>query len=123
MDAAVKKDAADKAKINADRVGDYVTKSEALKARGWIQPVDYIIIGVILTTLVTVFFWWLFGAPTALNIIAVVLVDIFVAQLWMILLIFRCACFVLETQADINLMPEASARIVAGYFNMSPTRK
>lgn len=112
---------AEAAKPKVDLVGPPITKWDALKARGWIQPYDYLMIAVLLGTLVTLFFWRLFGAPTALNLIAVVLVDIFVAQLWIISLIFRCSCFVLETQADINLMPEASARIVAGYFNMSGT--
>lgn len=114
---------ANKAKVAADQAGEYMTKKQALRARGWIQPIDYIILALLATSLVTLFFWKVFGSPTALNLIAVVLVDIFIAQIWLILLIFRCACFVLETQADINLMPEASARIVAGYFNMSPTRK
>jgi hypothetical protein len=104
-----------------DMGGLIPTKWEALKARGWWLPYDWANVVVILGTFVTFFFWCIFGKPTALNLIAVVLVDIFVAQLWLISLVFRCSCFVLETQADINLMPEASARIVAGYFNMSGT--
>lgn len=111
----------EKAKVNADLAGAPITKWQALKARGWIQPYDYVMITIVLGTVVTLFFWWLFGQPTALNIVAVVLVDIFIAQLWSISLVFRCACFVLETQADINLMPESAARIVAGYLNMSGT--
>jgi hypothetical protein len=97
------------------------TKWEALKARGWWLPYDWAIVVLLVTTLVTLLFWRIFGSPTALNLIAVVLVDIFIAQLWLISLVFRCSCFVLETQADINLMPEAAARIAAGYFNMSGT--
>jgi len=103
--------------VAADQAGAPVTKWEALKARGWIQPYDYAMIAVILGTLITLLFWRIFGSPTALNLIAVVLVDIFVAQLWLISLVFRCSCFVLETQADINLMPESAAWIVAGYFS------
>lgn len=109
---------AEKAKVAAGQAGAPITHLQALKARGWIQPYDYVLIGIIVATLVTLFFWRIFGTPTVLNFIAVVLVDIFVAQIWMISLIFRCSCFVLETQADINLMPESAARIVAGYFNM-----
>lgn len=112
---------AEKAKINADLAGAPITKWQALKARGWWLPYDTAIVILLAVTLVTLFFWRVFGAPTALNLIAVVLVDIFLAQLWLISLVFRCSCFVLETQADINLMPESAARIVAGYFNMSGT--
>jgi uncharacterized PurR-regulated membrane protein YhhQ (DUF165 family) len=97
------------------------TKWEALKARGWWLPYDWAIVVLLAITLVTLLFWRIFGEPTATNLIAVVLVDIFIAQLWLISLVFRCSCFVLETQADINLMPEAAARIAAGYFNMSGT--
>jgi hypothetical protein len=101
--------------------GPIPTKWEALKARGWWLPYDWGMVVALAATVVTIFFWWVFGTPTALNLIAVLLVDILIALLWIISLIFRCSCFVLETQADINLMPEASARIVAGYFNMSGT--
>jgi uncharacterized RDD family membrane protein YckC len=97
------------------------THFEALKARGWWLPYDWAVVAALALTFVTLLFWRIFGSPTALNLIAVLLVNIFIALLWIISLVFRCACFVLETQADINLMPEASARIVAGYFNMSGT--
>jgi hypothetical protein len=97
------------------------TKWEALKARGWWLPYDWAMVVLLAATVVTLFFWKIFGDPSALNLIAVLLVDIFIALLWIISLIFRCSCFVLETQADINLMPEASAKIVAGFFNMSGT--
>lgn len=110
-------DTAAKAKVAADQAGAPFTKWQALKARGWIQPFDYVMGAGIVLSLVTLLFWRIFGAPTALNVVAVVLVDIFIAQLWLISLVFRCSCFVLETQADINLMPESAARIVAGYFS------
>jgi hypothetical protein len=114
-------DPADKAKPIPEMGGPIPTKWEALKARGWWLPYDWGMVALLAGTLVTLFFWKIFGDPTALNLIAVLLVDIFIALLWIVSLIFRCSCFVLETQADINLMPEASARIVAGYFNMSGT--
>lgn len=101
--------------------GPIPTKWEALKARGWWLPYDWCVVILLGASFVTLFFWKIFGDPTAINFIAMLLVDIFLCLLWIISLIFRCSCFVLETQADINLMPEASARIVAGYFNMSGT--
>lgn len=101
--------------------GPIPTKWEALKARGWWLPYDWFVVVLLGASFVTLFFWKIFGDPTAINFIAMLLVDIFLCLLWIISLIFRCSCFVLETQADINLMPEASARIVAGYFNMSGT--
>jgi hypothetical protein len=92
------------------------TKFQALKARGWWQPLDWIMLGIFGGSLVTLFFWWVFGTPTVLSLIAVLLVDILIALAWLIILSFRCACFVLETQADINLMPESAARIAAAFI-------
>jgi hypothetical protein len=109
-----------KAKIAA-QLSLIPTKFQALKERGWWQPLDWIMLGLFGSSLITLFFWRVFGAPTTLNVIAVLLVDILVALAWLIILSFRCACFVLETQADINLMPESAARIAAAFITGTGT--
>jgi uncharacterized RDD family membrane protein YckC len=97
-----------------------ITKWAALKARGWIQPVDYFFMILTFGTLITMLFWRIFGTPAVLNMVACLLVIIFLFQFWLVILVYRCACFVIETQADINLMPEAAARIVASYYSGGP---
>jgi len=92
------------------------TKFQALRALGWILPFDYIIAGLVFASWVTVGFYCFFGNPTAMRLLGFAIVDIFLLQVWTISLLFRCSCFVLETQADINLMPEAAARIGAAHL-------
>lgn len=99
-----------------------MTYFQALKARGWWQPVDYVALGLFATTGIVLFFHWLFGQPTFSNVICYLVVDMFVLQIWTIILLFRTACFVLETQADINLMPEAAGRIAVGYLTGPKTK-
>lgn len=99
-----------------------MTYFEALRARGWVQPVDYVVLGLIATSAVTLFFYWLFGKPTLLNVLGFLIVDMFLLQIWIIILLFRCSCFVLETQADINLMPEAAGRIAVGFLTGPKTK-
>lgn len=43
-------------------------------------------------------------------------VNLVVAQIWIIILVYRGLVFVLDLHAEIALMPEAAARIAAGYF-------
>lgn len=107
----------EKAKLAADLAGPPITHFQALKARGWLQTYDYVVSAILIVSFVTLFFWKIFASPTALNLISVLLVDIFVTLLWLVSLVFRCSCFVLEVQADINLMPESAARIVAGFYS------
>lgn len=99
-----------------------MTYLQALRARGWIQPFDYVVLVLIALTGVTLFFYWLFGQPTFRNVVGILVVDMFLLQIWTIILLFRCSCFVLETQADINLMPEAAGRIAVGFLTGPKTK-
>ena len=106
------------ASVNVGRM----TYLQALRARGWIQPFDYVVLVLIALTGVTLFFYWLFGQPTFRNVVGILVVDMFRLQIWTIILLFRCSCFVLETQADINLMPEAAGRIAVGFLTGPKTK-
>lgn len=92
------------------------SKFEALRAFGWILPFDYAMVAMLAMSVVTVGFYFLFGNPTVVKLVAFAIVDIFIFQVWIVSLVFRCSCFVLETQADINLMPEAAAKIAVAFL-------
>lgn len=92
------------------------SKFDALRAFGWILPFDYVMVALLLGSVVTVGFYFLFGSPTVIKLVAFAIVDIFIFQVWIVSLVFRCSCFVLETQADINLMPEAAAKIAVAFL-------
>lgn len=89
-----------------------MTKADALAQLGWIKPFDYVIFAIIMIGYVTLFFWWVFGNPQPMTTIIALLMNIIITQFWVISLIFRCSDFVLETRADINMLPDAAARIV-----------
>lgn len=92
-----------------------LTRFQAQQKLGLFAPHDYVMLILIILTWVTLGFWKLFGNPTAINLIALVLVNIVLTQYWIVVLAYRCLVFILDVQADINLMPEAAARIVIGF--------
>lgn len=92
-----------------------LTRFQAQQKLGLCAPHDYVMLILIILTWVTLGFWKLFGNPTVLNLIAVVLINIVLTQCWIVVLAYRCLVFILDVQADINLMPEAAARIVIGF--------
>ena len=93
-----------------------MTRFQAQRQFGLLAPHDYVMLALIVMTWVTLGFWKLFGDPTANNLIAMAIVNIFFTQCWMIALIYRVLVWILDTNADINLMPEAAARIVVGFW-------
>ena len=93
-----------------------LSRFQAQRKLGLFAPLDYTILAIIVGAWVTMGFWRLFGAPEPLHLIALVLVNIFLTQIWLIVLVYRCLVFVLDVQADINLLPEAAARIVVGFW-------
>ncbi len=100
-----------------------MTKFQALRMAGWIQTYDYIVIFLVFGVLVTLAFWSIFGQPTPLNLIACVLIDMFIVQLWVVTLIYRSMDFTLALHADVALMPESAAQIVAGYYEKGGAAK
>jgi hypothetical protein len=92
-----------------------LTRGQAQRQLGLFAPHDYCMLGLIIGLWVTLGFWRLFGAPTALELLALAVVNVVLAQLWLIALAYRCLVFILDLHADISLMPEAAARIVLGF--------
>ncbi len=94
-----------------------VTPYQALRQLGWITPIDFIIMFLIVGVGVTLFFWHLFGTPTAMNRLSCALLVFALFQFWTVLLIFRCARFVLDVTAYLNTLPEEAARIVMAAYS------
>lgn len=92
-----------------------MTRFEAQRKLGLFAPHDYVTITLIGAILVTVFFWWVFGQPSLPGLLLAVGGLILLFQIWIVVLAYRVLVFMLDMQADINLMPETAARIVQGY--------
>jgi len=93
-----------------------LTRWEAQRKLGLFAPHDYVMLGLIVMVWVTLGFWKLFGNPEPIHLIALAVVNIFLTQCWLLVLVYRVLVFILDVQADINLMPEAAARIVLGFW-------
>lgn len=96
--------------------GKPLSRFEAQRKLGLFAPHDYVMLSLIVLVWVVLGFWKLFGTPEPLHLIALAIVNIFLTQCWMIVLVYRALVFILDVQADINLMPEAAARIVLGFW-------
>jgi hypothetical protein len=91
--------------------------SAALRMLGWIQPIDYLMMVLVCLCWLTILAWHIFGHPTPWNILSCVLVAGCLTQMWTILLVFRCAHFVLLIQAYLNTLPDEAARIVMAAYS------
>lgn len=92
-----------------------MTRFEAQRKLGLFAPHDYVTLALALTALVTLFFWWVFGQPTMTGVLLAMGALIILFQIWIVILAYRILVFMLDVQADVNLMPETAARIVQGY--------
>ena len=92
-----------------------MSRFEAQRRLGLFAGLDYTAVVLIVLVWVTLGFWKLFGTPTATQLIALAVVNIFITQCWLIVLAYRCLVFILDLHADVGLMPEAAARIVIGF--------
>ena len=93
-----------------------LTRFQAQRKLGLFAPLDFTAVALIVFGWMVLGFWALFGQPEATHLIALMIVNIFLSQCWIAVLAYRCLVFILDLQADINLMPEAAARIVVGFW-------
>ena len=89
----------------------------ALRQLGWIQPVDYLLMILVLFCWLTIIAWKIFGQPSNWNVLSCCIVAGVITQAWMIILIFRCSHFVLLIQAYLNTLPEEAAKIVMATYS------
>lgn len=86
-------------------------RTKILITAGLFRKIDLVFVFVFAVTVITVFFWRVFASPTAIQLGVVLASMILTSQFWMILVCFRVGEQVLRARADINMMPEAAARL------------
>jgi hypothetical protein len=94
-----------------------LTEQQALRKVGWIQPIDYFILFCVLGVFVTLLYWNIFASPTVSQTIGCCLIAYALVQLWVVILVFRCAHFVLLLTAYVNTLPETAAKLVIAYYS------
>lgn len=93
-----------------------MTRFEAQRKLGLFAPHDFVSAFLVLGLSAWAFAWVALGEPTLIHLACVMFGAVFVFMVWSVVLIYRAIIFVLDMQADVNLMPEVSARIAAGYL-------
>jgi hypothetical protein len=94
-----------------------MTRMEAQLKLGLFAKWDFTMAVAIVLLWVVVGFYWLFRPePSITSVIIGLLASLIIAFMWLIVLAYRALVFILDLHADINLMPEAAARIVTSYF-------
>ena len=93
-----------------------LTPAQAAVQAGLLKPYDAVMAAVIFCCWLFAAMWKLLGTPTPMDMIALALANIVFTQFWLISLVYRCAWFVLQTRADINLLPFESARLAANFM-------
>lgn len=93
-----------------------LSRFDAQRKLGLFAPHDFVMLSLIVAVWIVLGFWKLFGNPEAIQLVAGALVNIFLTQCWITVLVYRVLVFILDVQADINLMPEAASRIVIGFW-------
>lgn len=99
-----------------------LTRWQAQKHFGLVGQVDwvlgsFVVIGIVGTLLSAILPFVSIGVVCA-NLGLTLLF----AAIWIIILLYRVLVFLLDLHADIALMPESAARIVAGYYEGKKAR-
>ena len=104
-----------------------MTERQALREVGWIQGIDFFVMALVALVWITLLYWKIFSNPSPIQVLSCCLVAFALIQLWIVILVFRCAHFVLLLTAHVNNMPDVAARMVIGYYSgrqpPPPTKK
>ena len=101
---------------NTPKKEEKISRFEAQLNFGLFARWDYTMIALLVATWVVIGFYWAFRPePSITSIIIGFLFSILAALLWLIVLVYRVLVWILDIRADINLLPEAAARIVIGF--------
>ena len=98
-----------------------MNKWDALKQQGWIKPVDYLFMFVIILLWTGMIVYYLTSFPSVYTLLSTGVCTVILLQIWLVMLVYRCMDFVLVTRADINLMPVSAARMAIAYFQAGQT--
>ncbi len=104
-------------------VAEPLDRYTALRRVGYWQALDFIVLWLLGLILFTGIAWKVFGTPSPWQLLACALAMIGLLQAWMIILIFRCASFVLDLHIIINMMPENAARLVMAAYSGGMQRR
>lgn len=102
---------------NPPKEGEVITRFQAQRKLGLFAKLDMtvaVIIGFIWVMLG--FYAWFRPDPNIMALIAALLGSIVLALIWLLVLVYRILVWILDLQADVNLLPEAASRIVLGYY-------
>lgn len=94
-----------------------MSRFEAQRKLGLFAPHDVamfagIVIGLVLIAAQAIFV----SEVDKLKLILELGVVILFTQAWLVVLVYRALVFILDLHSEVSLMPEAAARIAAGYF-------
>lgn len=93
-----------------------MTRFEAQRKLGLFAAHDYVMLAFILFTLFVTVSYIVFSKASLVALILAALVLILLLLAWLVVLAYRIMVFVLDLHAEIALLPQAAARIAAGYF-------
>ena len=77
---------------------------------------DWLMLWLVIMSVFAIGVLAVFGQLTWLKAEVLLLCDCFFLLVWLIVLAYRILIFILDAQADINLLPEAAARIAVGFL-------
>jgi len=86
-------------------------QTRALLTARLFQPIDAVFGGLLCLGAITVVYWWIFGHPSAEQLLVVLLAAILATMLWLIVVLFRLGVMLLRMRADIVLLPNQAAKI------------
>ena len=92
------------------------TRWKAQKHFGLVGKIDWLLGGVMLAGVLGTILCAILPFVSLMAVLIVVGITLLFAAVWIIILLYRTLIFVLDLHADVALMPESAARIVAGFF-------
>ena len=97
-----------------------MSRSEALKKLGLYAPHDFVSGTVAILLVLGAAVCLVVALDHPMLILGLLLSAVLVLLQWLIVLIYRVGVFVLDTHADISLMPETAARIAVAFLKGQP---
>lgn len=93
------------------------TELQALRMIGWWAGVDSLLLGMIIFIAITGVYWKVFGNPAPLPFLWLTLAVLIILQIWVIVLLYRIATFVLRCHADLKNMGPEAARLAVAFMS------
>jgi hypothetical protein len=98
------------------------TRLQAQIKLGLFAPHDWLMLCLVFVSVFSIGVLALFGQLTWQRAEVLLLASCLFTLAWLIVLVYRCLVFILDAHADIQLLPEAAARLAVGYFEGRPKK-